>query len=124
MAEFLFRAHNHNAAPGTRLARGDCVVAVENGWPWTQAELTAPQWRIVKVPDMSLDEARVLMAPDPGDPELGHLPQRRKYTVDEALFQLPETAAFVADDSRVAPFMTFTADQLRGVIVQRPPLTG
>jgi len=85
-------------------------------------ELTTPQWRIVKVPDMSLAEAQSLLAPDLGNPDLGYLPQRRKFTVDESLFQLPETAAFVADDTRSVPFMTFSSDQLRGVIVARPPL--
>jgi len=122
MSEFLFRVHNHSSAPGTRLERGDCVVAVENNWPWSQEELTAPQWRIVKIPDMSLSEAQSLLVPDLGNPDYGYLPQRRKFTIDEALITLPETQAFIADDTRTQPSMTFAADQLRGVIKERPPL--
>jgi len=122
MAEFLFRVHSHNADPGTRLERGDCVIAVENDWPWSQEELTNPAWRIVKIPDMSLSEAQSFMVPDLGNPEYGYLSQRRKFTIDEALITLPEAQVFIADDTRAQPSMTFTADQLRGVVKERPPL--
>lgn len=122
MCEFLFRVRDHSSDPGTRLGRGDCVACVENGWVWSESELTHPDWRIVKVPDMSVSEAESYLVPDMGNPEFGYLPQRRKFAIDQSRFVNPATAAFVADDTRAVPFITAPAAALRNVIVQRPPL--
>lgn len=122
MCEFLFRVYDHSSEPGTRLGRGDCVAVCENNWPWTSAELTNPAWRIVKVPDMSVEEAYTYLVEDPGNEELGYLPQRRKYMIDQGRFIYPSTKAFVDDDTRQVPFLTVSAALLRNVIVERPPL--
>ncbi|MEK9721994.1 MAG: hypothetical protein VW405_00740 [Rhodospirillaceae bacterium] len=32
-----------------RYMRGDVVIAKPDGWPWSQRELTNPDWRILRV---------------------------------------------------------------------------
>lgn len=46
--------------------RGDVIAACPDGWAWGSAEVSDPQYQIVKVPDLSLEEAAALTAQDVG----------------------------------------------------------
>lgn len=44
--------------------RGDVIVVCPDGWLWGSQELANPEWRIVQVPDLMLEEAEALLAPE------------------------------------------------------------
>src|SRR6185312_2698393 len=46
------------------LKRGDVVVAVEDGWQWGRAEIENLDWRIVRLPGVSLKQAQTLLGPE------------------------------------------------------------
>lgn len=77
------------------LKRGDVVVICEDGHEWSQAELTNPEWRILKVPGVTLVQAEAFLGPevdeDPTQPS--RVLQRRAFKVD-------------LDDVRVAKIMS------------------
>jgi hypothetical protein len=47
--------------------RGDVIVCCPDGWAWSPAELTNPDWRILSVPNLPQAEADSLTAPEAGD---------------------------------------------------------
>jgi len=136
MAEFLVRVAD-KVNPDSPyldakcLKRGDVVVVCPDGWPWSQLERTLPFWRIVRVPGMSLSEAEAFLAPEPGDPLVNKMLQRRQFKldVDGPGFNAQERA-FFSDDARaahaitisVASFLTVDADTVRALKVMKPPL--
>lgn len=64
------------------LKRGDVVVVCRDGHPWSQLELDNPEWRIVKVPGMSLEEGELLTARPFVLPGLGDTTKRRAQSLD------------------------------------------
>ena len=70
MAEFLIKAVDAvNPDPAKDLMcykRGDIVVVMPDGHPWGSGERDINKFLIVQVPDMSLDEARLLCEPVTG----------------------------------------------------------
>ena len=84
------------------LKQGDVVCVMPDGHPWTQKELTNPNWRIIRVPNMPNDLRN--QATEAGTPKAGTLTQARKYTIDLASPHV--TAAFsefFLDDTRSTP---------------------
>lgn len=52
------------------LKRGDVVVVCPDGWPWGKHEQHNPDWRILKVPGVSVTALQGFLAPEPEtDPE-------------------------------------------------------
>jgi hypothetical protein len=47
--------------------RGDVIVANPDGWAWSNNELTALYWLIVKIPAFTLAEAQAMATPEPLD---------------------------------------------------------
>tara|TARA_R110000782_G_scaffold33659_14_gene81006 strand:- start:1057 stop:1767 length:711 start_codon:yes stop_codon:yes gene_type:complete len=45
-----------------RAHRGDVISAKPDGWDWTDRELSAPQWRILKMPTLLQAEADALLS--------------------------------------------------------------
>lgn len=41
--------------------RGDVIVVQPDGWVWGKEELENPHWRILKIPGMSISEARAFL---------------------------------------------------------------
>jgi hypothetical protein len=132
MAELLLRVVS-KTAPGdirrdTKLTkRGDVIVAKPDGWRWVGRELTSPQWRILKVPALSLSEASMLLAAEPYDdpvhPSLTR--QRRMYRLDIDNVALPSAlATYLADETREEPafILTLDIDRIRRMIVRKPKI--
>jgi hypothetical protein len=84
MAELLVRIVDRGGVdlpkgPGDS-KRGDVIAACPDGWGWSIAERTDPQWRLMRVPLLG-SEITALLAPGDGDP-LTQKIHRRKYYVD------------------------------------------
>ena len=69
MAELLIRVvDKHNAEDpyldAQCLKRGDVVVVCEDGHPWSETELTTPEWRVVRVPGVSVVQSEAFIGPE------------------------------------------------------------
>jgi hypothetical protein len=103
--------------------RGDVIVARPDGWAWGAQELANPDWRIIRLPAVPLDEAEAMLAPEPEtDPQNpSRMLQRRAFRLD--LDSLPQPVRdWLADDSRQQPALAagVTADQFRALKRRKP----
>lgn len=64
--------------------RGDVIAIQPDGWAWSHLELSSSQWRIIKVPGITVLEASAFLAPevniDPQNPS--RVLQRRAFKLD------------------------------------------
>ena len=95
MAELLVRTVAH-ARSGDALLDckrspvGAVIVICPDGWNWSQKELTALFWRIVKFPGLRGSDLAGFLAPDPDD---GARTLRRwRFTLDLAALDAARTA--------------------------------
>lgn len=49
-----------------RLGRGHAICTMPDGHPWSEAERTHPEWRIVRIPGVAAEAFNALIAPDLG----------------------------------------------------------
>lgn len=77
MAELLVRT----ADDGPSL-RGDVIVALPDGWAWSEAERDASHWRILAVPGLPDEEAIALTAPGRTPPGSGLVAPSRHFYLD------------------------------------------
>lgn len=103
--------------------RGDVIMAKPDGWPWSMAELTNPDWRIIKFPSIAMDQAASFVAPeaetDPRNPN--RMRQRRGFRLN--FDALPgDLQAYITDSSRSQPFAItgMTAQDLNALRKRRP----
>lgn len=62
--------------------RGDVIVIMEDGHPWSKEELDHPRWLVVKVPGVPRDKLTAYLVGEPGDPLQNKMLQRRAFTFD------------------------------------------
>jgi hypothetical protein len=78
-----------------------CVITIQpDGWKWSKAELTNPDWRVVKLPGIPVEKLTQLTAPDLGylDPEAEKINKvLRRYT---KAFDLPELDALLVHPTK------------------------
>lgn len=96
--------------------RGHVIMVKPAGWPWTELELTNPDWRILKLPNVTEAQAASLVAHEiPTDPQKpGKMLQRRGFKFDLDDVNLPNPIkSWLADDTRAQQFRSsnFTAAQ-------------
>lgn len=119
MCELLIRARDKvNDDPqldAKCYKRGDVVAVVEDGWQWGRVELASPEWRILQLPNVSVEQAQAFVAEevedDPAQPS--RMLRRRGWAFD--LEALPAAVrAWLADDSRKTPTrrVNLTAPQI------------
>jgi len=76
--------------------RGHVIAAHPDGWAWGREERANPEWRILMVPDLSLNDVSVFLAPErnvnPRHPS--RTLQRRAFKID--LDALPSTLTAAA----------------------------
>jgi hypothetical protein len=107
--------------------RGDVIEACEDGHDWTPAELTNPDWRILKVPGLTWNEANALKSSEDGDPTTNKMLQRRGFYIDVSSLTLPQSFIdWVRDDTRAAPTFTIgpaALATLRSLVVRKQPVS-
>ena len=66
--ELLIRINDRDSADRqlycSMTRRGDVIAAQPDGWVWSTAELTNPEWRILKMPTLTQAEADALTTPE------------------------------------------------------------
>ena len=129
MAEMLVRVVDKISADpylNAKLTkRGDVISVQPDGWVWGKEEQKNPDWRIVKLPGVSVTNASQFVAPEK-DADLknpSRVLQSRAARLD--LDNLPlGIAAVMADIKRRNPTArtSLTAQDLAALKISKPPL--
>lgn len=110
MAELLIRVvdkavDNPNRVNGyTCMKAGDIVSVCPDGWGWTDAEKTNPDWRIVRVP-LLVSEVTALLTNGDGNPTI-QLVNKRKSKID--FTSLPANIRNTLTGNRTVPIIDLT----------------
>lgn len=103
------------------LKRGDVVVVVDNGWLWAKEELTAPYWRILKLPNVSVTVAEAFLGAefdiDPAHPS--KVLRRRAFSLDLVNWT-NQVLQWIADDTRAVPFRTANISEANLLALKLP----
>lgn len=109
------------------LERGDVVAICEDGWAWSAAEMSNPDWRILKLPNVPVATAEAFLGPefdtDPSNPS--RMLRRRAFMVDVDNATIPAgLKAWILDDTRAAPTRTinYTPAQFAALKKAKTPL--
>jgi hypothetical protein len=132
MSEVLVRVRNKVQADpylSCKLhERGDVIVVCADGWAWSAAELTNPDWRIIKLPNVTVSQVDGFLGPefdtDPAHPS--RMLRRRAFMLDIDFSDLPLAFKnWLRDDTRAAPTRTvnYTPAQFLALKVAKTPLT-
>jgi hypothetical protein len=109
-----------------QLGRGDVVSVVENGWGWSQEELTNPDWRILKLPNILVDDVTDLLAPEDNPTPLipNRMLQRHGKKLDLSHVNLAPLVPWFQDDTRAQTTRTvnITRAQARALVAVKPPV--
>jgi hypothetical protein len=122
MAELLIRIIDRggvDVAKGyTDSKAGDVIAACPDGWAWSEAERTAPYWRIIQV-KLLASETAVLLAVGDGDPFKQRC-HKRKYSIDRA--QLAAVFPGILD-MRTSPILIASnLKKFRDTVLLKPSL--
>lgn len=99
------RLHPHDVyLNAAAYKRGDVIEVRPDGWPWGTEELAHPDWRILRIPDLTVSEASALLAEERNtDPaHQSRTLQRRAFKLDLEHAAVGELRAFF-DDHAVVP---------------------
>lgn len=107
--------------------RGDVVEVLPDGSDWGSSVRKLSIFRIIKLPNVSVEEARAFLAPElPADPEAPKdMLQRRAFRLDLDNPIVPQALRdYLADDTRVKDSASFpaTVDMIRSLKVAKEPL--
>lgn len=112
MAEILLRVTDktHQTEPNRVTKRGDIIVVQADGWPWSRAEQTLSFWRIIKLPNITVAQAKnaMLAAGTRTDPteSLITVPLRAFRLDLDTIISTPalvSVAAYLTDNTRTQP---------------------
>ena len=88
------------------LKRGDVVVVCEDGWDWSVVEKSHSDWRIFKIPGMTVNSGNAFMSGEPGDPLTNPLLQARGVSMNLDHSAIPENVKNnILDANRSEPFI-------------------
>jgi hypothetical protein len=99
MCELLVMVRDTGGTPAHQcLRRGDVVVAAPDGWRWSHAELHGhPEWCVLRVTGMTLEEGEALTVAEPGDGRPRHLRNLKAFHLDLDAADAHETVKAIAD---------------------------
>jgi hypothetical protein len=114
MAELLIRVHDKVGSDIYQNAQltkaGDVIVVMPNEWTWGFVERSHPDWRLLRVPTLTLSEGQIFLGAEPNrDPQVrSRVLQRRAVTLSlEALVQAdPTLVTWLANDRRTTPIQS------------------
>ena len=109
--EFLVRVVDKGVAEDSS-RRGDVISACPDGWAWSTAELTNPDWRIVSVNVLQSTVDAFLATPPTGSASK----RRREWMMDFSL--LPDPSLFVG--ARTQQIIALTRAQVAAAAVKKP----
>jgi hypothetical protein len=107
--------------------RGDVIDLRPDGWNWGTGELLNPDWRILRVPGVPVDQATSIVASDPPDaPEENATvkrPNAYRMNLESPVLQ-PIRDGWLEDATRKVPIreMHLNLNQLLALMVRKPPL--
>ena len=90
---------------------GDVISICPDFWAWSAAELTNPDWRIVRVPILASDVDTML-----AKSVISTVKRRREYSVVFSL--LPNPALF--SGARTQAIISLTRNQVAAAVVKKP----
>lgn len=102
--------------------RGDVIAVKPSGWAWTPAELTSPDWRILKVP-LAMAEAQKYLRPqddgkDSRDPTKSKTLKRRDVGIDLDNILIPASVKTgISDSVRATPIIDVGAFNISSITV-------
>lgn len=111
--EFLLRVVDKGAAVDCS-KRGDLIAACPDGWAWSTAELTNPDWRIVSV-NVLQSTVDTLLSQDQNPKKGPGANRRREWMLDFSL--LPDPSLFVG--ARTQQIITLTRQQVVAAVVRK-----
>ncbi len=124
MCELLIRVTDKTPATGHpsrdqyRSVRGEVIFAAPEGSYWGPGDRGNPEWRIVRVPGMTVDEGRSMMMSEPsGVSVVKHRGRPRKY-YHKRYFVLDLDALLIPDGW----LPTLDANAVRAARQAKPPL--
>lgn len=127
MAELLIRVVDKPAHPDPYVdiqqsKRGDVIAVVPDGWAWSERERTNPEWRIVRVPGLTVAAAEELMTPDSGDRRVNRMIRwrRKAFDLEHAGLRAKDIQA-LQDNARSVPVIKLSAAIGRALIKTKPP---
>jgi hypothetical protein len=109
MAELLVRVVDKVNKASARLdaqctKRGDVIAVQPDGWTWGKQELVNPEWRILCVPGLTVNEASPWLAPQlPEAPDDTRPLYRRAFHLDLQASTFDGLRAWLDDGTRAAP---------------------
>lgn len=103
-----------------KYALGDVVTAHEDGWAWSPAELTNPDWRIFVVPGLTRAEADALRAPEwvPSDVFPRTLKKQYRLQLVGPIVP-PQVSTYLLDATRRRPSLRVPVDFVRSIAQHR-----
>lgn len=110
--ELLIRVVDKPGAPDNPLvsAAGDVIAICPDGWAWSEAELTNPEWRIVKCPLLAI-ERDALLASSPAEALVKRRRVKRLGLADHPLLK-----AFIARQRVRGEMQTMTRVAVNGIV--------
>ena len=114
--EILVRLVDRSAAESDS-KRGDVVTVQADGWEWSQAERTSPDWLIIKTAGLLATDRDTLIACAQNFP-LGKF-RRREWRLDLDNAPLPGRFAW----PRVSESVTMTRVALVSILKRKPAMT-
>lgn len=106
---------------------GDVLDVLEDGHVFGRMELADPRWRILSVPDMTVDAAQNLLSREPAtDPAQALGPntlQFRAFYLDLTRPMAADMKAFMGDATRAAASFVVEPSVIAGMMDKRPPVS-
>jgi hypothetical protein len=118
MSELLVRVRDRAGHNPKLCGEGHVVVVCRHGWKWSRLEQTNPDWRIVRVPDMTEEEASTLLSSQKEHPEWFDCARRAFWLDPDAL--PADLRTWWLDDSRAEPIKIIPKQMIVAATTSEP----
>jgi hypothetical protein len=120
MAEFAIMRYDKPLHNARLQGEHEIVSACRDGWGWSELELASRQYRMIKVPGMTEEEAQQWVVPEMVNPET-HVRRRRHFKLDPS--KMPKDfLKWYNDDQRSVPIMMVERKVFEKMFRDRVPM--